>query len=192
LKKTFRIALMSMTIYCLVAAHALANTVELKTARELFHAIQVLENALPFKKENVERLTGCSLGVDKSPHHFVGLQDREQFFSKKFTDRLVSQVEMIEALQPDKNFQGIVTIRTNKIRFRVSEAEIRSAFGKPDELSDALDMDIPESGQPKSLLYRRKWGLLIFSVSKVKEHYLEDVVLQAIRQPPVIPGNNVR
>jgi hypothetical protein len=172
--------------FILLSANGLAfaepsNIVDQKT---LFTTVSKLEKVLPFKEKGVEEVTGCKLNNVLPTVSSTKTEGREYYESVKSTDGLVAKLELIEFLPPTDIAKGIVIITLNKTKPIISEKEVRATFGKPADIRDGLNMDIPESGQPKALMYNRKWGDLVFYVSKTPDHRLQEVLLKAIAYPP--------
>jgi hypothetical protein len=173
--------------FILLSANRLAfaepsNIVDQKT---LFTTVSKLEKVLPFKQKGVEEVTGCKLGNVLSPGNSTKEEGREYYESAKSNDGLVAKLKLIEFLPPTDIAKGVVVITLNKTKPIISEKEVRATFGKPADISDGLNMGIPESGQPKALMYRRKWGDLVFFVSKTPDHRVQEVLLEAIAYQPL-------
>jgi hypothetical protein len=147
--------------------------------KSFFAMILDLENSIPFKKTVVEKLTDCRLKLKYSS------RDLKEYDSDVSNTNLVANVWLKEATPPDEFAKGILIVYLNKTKSIITEDAVRKAFGKPNRIDDALNSDISEAGQPKSLIYNKKWGLLIFDVDKAPEHHLKKVCIQASVSPPL-------
>jgi hypothetical protein len=159
-----------------------ANEQGINDQLSLFAAIDALEHSLPFKKETVENITGCKLHVDDSVRIEGGSKDRVEFVSDKSRSGLISKVELTQFEEPSANASGIFSLYFNEDA-AITEASIRSRFGKPDLVMSQPVADVSPDTQPNSLNYEKAWGTLIFSVSKSGNHCLQHVILRAIVQP---------
>jgi hypothetical protein len=173
-KSAILTALMVLSTY-----NAYAQPAKTASAKTLFAMILNLENSIPLQKAVVEKLTGRQLKLK------MNFKDTREYDSGVSKSNLVRHVWLKEAAPPDQFFKGIAIVYLNKTKPVTSESAIQAAFGSPDRTDSALNADIDEASQTKSLIYKTKWGLLIFDVDKTPEHCLEKVCLQASLSPPL-------
>jgi hypothetical protein len=182
-----------ISIMLLAATPGQAFTMQnISDAKTLFFVVYRLEQHIPFRKKEVQRILDCKLH-----RHRDGLL-KGSFHSKNYRTHirkkgLLNQVTLRTASKSDPSFKGMIVLEMNEAGQEATMNDVCATFGDPDRESDGMVGDLNPDGKLHVLIYDQPWGTLIFEVTKTIDHRVAEVVLQTGARPKVeLPTNGTQ